>query len=319
MNDSLLESLMSELETPEVLKDFDDFFVGGGSALKREVHVQDLSSQIMAKPLSVIKVRSDLARFVQERIEVLDYQDLYICAKKKAYDLFNYFTLKSQQFNTPMSEADLVFGVEDGYVLESLKTMKADYYSVFSVATLTAYMDMGIRVVKFVAEDGCDLCKSCNGVFLDSMRARDLILTGNGPTHTCCACRYMPIIDRSQKYVLDTVLNIQGLNVGAKQVFNVPIELKAELIPYIEKVDQDLVEFRDLSAYGKGVVFEEDGVLLVHNNYCGNVGPLEFLAAYLEMLVLECPKTGTSFYFKGHNVVESQGFYWDTTTKERVL
>jgi hypothetical protein len=227
-----------------------------------------------------------------------------------------------------MTEADLVFGADDIYLLEGLRDSVTDKATLLAIAELSAWREMQVTAVRFVQQDGCPLCRALDGLLITVDRALSLFGYGSGITHKRCTCGFVPVIDRRRSYgALDEALDFDDFvmdeKIESKHVFNAPRELWNRLKPLVSSIALDSIEFLDLEQYTKEagcVVCEEDGVLLVHNGYLYGRDATDYLQAYLDMEVLKCGEIqGSAFYYKGHRVVQSQGFYWDVETKEQVI
>ena len=321
-----MDDVLKVLAEPEPeLKPFDDFFVGGGSAAQmRRPAVSDFSDLIVKSNAPVVVVHPDLDRFADDVADDFDYREVFVAGKRRAYQVFDYLKIKSGGLSTPMTEDELVFGNDDRYLLEGLRTCVTDSATLLAIAELSAWREQQVTAVRFLPRCECPLCKTLAGLLVSVDRALALFGQGAGITHKRCACGFAPVIDRRRSYgALDAWLNAEEFMAGSKTVFGAPRELWGRLEPLVGGIKQDAIEFLDLEHYTKEagcVVREDDGVLLVHNGYLYGRDAVDYLTAYLGMSVLKCGAAqGAAFYYKGHRVIQSQGFYWDTETKERVI
>ena len=317
-----------------------DFFVGAGSSrLAQNYKVpESYADQLMEKSEGVeIPVQDDLATFEVEKIEITSdetYRILFLSGKKKAYNLFDYLSIKSMNMGgAPRKEEDLILNEDDFQVINELKILTKDYFAVYSLAIMYTYLEMGIGEVQFKQKDNCPLCKALDGSISDLYNTINLVCAGNGITHRYCDCEFLPVIRREQSYgVLDSKLNTT-LEDG-KNIINLPVEMKDKLLGHIEKLPNDIVEFLNIREYmannnvddssGTVVIEDEEDILFVHNSYVGNLGPVDFLEAFrrdekhLPKVDLRELAGREVLYYKGKKVVELNGKYWSPESGEEV-
>ena len=317
-----------------------DFFVGAGSSrLAQNYKVpESYADQLMEKSEGVeIPVQDDLATFEVEKIEITSdetYRILFLSGKKKAYNLFDYLSIKSMHMGgAPRKEEDLILNEDDFQVINELKILTKDYFAVYSLAIMYTYLEMGIGEVQFKQKDNCPLCKALDGSISDLYNTINLVCAGNGITHRYCDGEFLPVIRREQSYgVLDSKLNTT-LEDG-KNIINLPVEMKDKLLGHIEKLPNDIVEFLNIREYmannnvddssGTVVIEDEEDILFVHNSYVGNLGPVDFLEAFrrdekhLPKVDLRELAGREVLYYKGKKVVELNGKYWSPESGEEV-
>jgi hypothetical protein len=346
------EELFESFPDKEPLKDFDDFFVGGGCRPGMEEPRAEIGWQLSnvrtvadlkrgAPAEGLVEAEDDLDLFILDKVDVLDakqYEDLFFAMKKRAFALFGFVDILSSSLgDVPVREKDLVLDDSDHYVIEYLREKITDYFAVSSIATLLAYENMGIHSVKFRQADGCALCKALDGAVYSTGYLVNLLGEGNHVSHGYCACRLEPIIAREvYEGPLSGRLDQPELQVGKRVLRSVPVELAESLGSAATALPDEItsVVFLDMRGHllkasssrdREGIVALREGeTLYVHNSYVGVHGPVEFLRGYFEEKrvsdAVDVAAGGDDevFYLKGRKAVFRDGKYWDAVTGERL-
>lgn len=340
MNNEVIKELW-EVFSKEEERLGDNFLVGIGSSSRLDKNYSPLKSyseQIMSKDEDNISMRNDLSRFEVEKVDILNdemYEKLFVQGKKKAYDVFDYFDIKSKLVGDALcKKEDLILDEDDRQLMNSLKSLNKDYFAIQNLATIYAYIEMGISEVRFKQLDECSMCKSFDKMIFNSSKVVDLLCSGNGVTHRYCDCGFIPVIHRRNSYgILDTKLNAD-VKLGSVELINVPVEMRDEIIDQANGLSNKIIEFLDIGEYlinnnikdSSGIVVFEDseGILFVHNDYVGIFGPVDFLKAFLGSEILSNKidlkdlKDRETLYYMGKKVVEMNGGYWDQETGNKI-
>lgn len=274
-------------------KEIDDFFVGKASAEKAfgcvRMQVGQLSGVVNVSDLKKheeaegFEVVDDL--FYDVEIREFDIQKVYFEEKKKAYDRFNFVEYLASLVEVPVREKDLVLDDTDLYLIEFLQGNVCEN-SVKGIATVLAFDYMGIGNVKFESKCSCDICQTLDGLVVPCSEVYEKLSRGGFVIHPDCECSWLPVCKMDW------------------------------IVPEIGKP----VEFCDLSS--KSVVVLEDDVIHVHDEYVGDLGPLDFLRMYLEQKKvpekMDVSKLTDVYFVRGRKVALFDGLYWDVQTGERV-
>jgi len=319
---------------------YDAFFIGGGN-LPALYGRLDTSDQLLipvntSKKSSIVLPKNDFVDFSGEKVQISsdNYKKIFMEFKKKAYDLFNFLFIKSQNIPYPLTEEELLLNDTDHALIEGLSGIVTDYTSVASLATLYGYSDMGIHEVAFKEIDGCPLCKAFDGSIKTIEEVVNLLARNEFLVHPHCECEFKPIIRReAYKGLLSDDLEIDTVQIDDLFLMSVPVELEEEIVtvlaeypPKFTKIEfLDLLDyFRDNNlSYSGQVCYKEEDILYVHNSYLFNLGPVDFLRSILEEntnkeLVNPADLSGTVLYFQGEQVVERAGSYWSIDTGKKV-
>jgi hypothetical protein len=322
----------------------DDFFVGLGRGKLAEKYAgpESHAEQLclaMADEVS-IPIKYDLQRFESEHIEFEDdmYEALFVKAKTHAYSIFDYLGIKSILVGGVCSEDDLILEDSDFYLIESLKNLNRDYYAIYNLAELYAFLEMGITEVKFLQRDDCPICRAVDGTIFKVTDVLNAVCSGSGVTHKHCDCEFFPVVYRDRSYgPLDAKLVVtETVEIGdyVKTVHNIPVEMRQELLDCVRKLPYDVVEFVDIRTYlidnniedaaGVLVYKSEEDILFVHNSYVEDKSPIDFLEALLlpesrANKVSPADAEGRQLlYYKGSKVFELHNKYWSLETGEEV-
>lgn len=311
------QKFFDEFPDEDVLKDYDNFFVGGASQkliLDKRVEdrksawqlsgidsIEDLKNAGKSKERieqSLITLENDLDTFIIDRIDITDdsqYEELFYIMKEKAFKIFNFTDIKKGfSGNEYLQERDLILSDDDHYTIEYLRTCVKDYFAISSIATLIAFDEMGIDTVLLTAFKhlSCPLCRAHDGLFYN---VRELISTfsgGGSVTHPYCDCRWFPVI-RREMYAgpLTGHLNkdFQKKDIRKNDVSYIKMPVEFQDIPNLNWViETNTVEFVDMKKHltnnseidSEGVVAyfsEKENRIFVHNSYVGFFGPGDFL------------------------------------------
>ncbi len=315
-----------------------NFFIGAGSGrlVNEYKNPQAYADQMLDKSEgeTEVEVVGDLDSFAIEKVQITNdetYKILYLSGKKKAYSIFNYLSVKSKVMGGVRKEEDLLLGEEDLQVIAELRLLTKDYFAVYSLAVLYAYLEMGIGEVQFRQKDSCLLCRALDGSVADISNVISLICSGVGITHRYCDCEFVPVIRRERSYInLGGSLNSDVTLEEGKTVVGMPVELEKALRTPLGDISNAVIKFLDIRVYMSeagiidspaAVVIEDDGgILFVHNSYVGNLGPVDFVTAFLQQE--EYPESLSTleleglevFYYKGRQVSEFNDRYWDCET-----
>lgn len=332
----------------EPLLPFDGFFAGGAmsppptdtAAYSRQISGVNKSKDLtdpVEDPM-IVQTRNDLSQFAQTAVEILtdeQYEQLFFASKRAAYQMFDFLSIKSiLKGDVPLSERDLILEDEDFYIMEYLRGSTTDYFRVQQMATLMAYRDMGIEIVRFQRRDSCPVCRAYDGLFYNVSYLLDLLGGGSDLTHPSCDISWFPAVYR-ESYVgpLLGALDIPEVVHAGRTLKNVPRELLHEIIDVTGDVPFAIIDFVNMADYSineavglsdsVGVVVYCCGKMVVHNSYVGMRGPVQFIKSYLtsqlapEKIDLG-PEPGAIFFIKGRAAVKRDGLYWDATTGERI-
>ena len=320
---------------------YDAFFIGGGNLpiLNRHPSSDQLVTPLAftgkkAKKKKAIKVpKYDLDEFSGEHIQVSSAKTLFLEYKKKAFDIFDFLSIKSQLIAFPLTEEELILNDKDHGLIEGLSDIVGDYHSFTCLAMLYAYMDMGIFEVQFRQKDNCPICKAFDGSIFDIEKLINLLARNDFLTHASCDCTFSPIIRREvYSGLLDDFLDIDSVTIGSVQMLGVPVELEEDLVEVIASSPHkfgkieflDILDyFRDNNLKYKGEVVYQADRCYVHNSYMHNLGPVDFLRAALEDKIVKdsvdvSELDGDVLYLKGEKVIEKDGSYWSIKTGKRV-
>lgn len=351
-----IQKLYDEWPEDDTLLPFDDFLVGGAMAptatqnrafFNRQISgvgsVQELVKLGMTPETEVeIDNEDDLHLFAQTEVELVteeQYEQLYLTAKRRAFKIFNFLHIKSAlKGNVPLSEKDLLLDEEDHYLLEYLRRSTREYYRVQQIATLMAYREMGVEVVKFVKRDTCPVCEAHDGLFYNVSYLLDLLGSGSHLTHPSCDIEWSPVIHResyqgplSGEFTLDLeeVMDAEG-----RMLRNVPVELHDELLAAVAGLPHRIVDFVNMAEYGLNeidskedlsgaVVYARGDRVFIHNSYVGMKGPVQFIEGFLS--VQEIPlkanlegERGETFFVGGRAAFRRDGVFWDSETGDRL-
>jgi hypothetical protein len=300
----------------DVLKDFDDFLVGGTqkftpgfAASQRSLAWQLLPGADVsvlrgmfkngdpapAAPEDLVEARDDLLVHAPDQVDLDDpaqYKRLFIEMKQRAFGIFDFLEIMSASLgDVPVKEQDLILSDYDLYTLDYLQGLVTDYFALASIATLAAYENMGIYSVKFRQLDGCPVCRATDGLIYSTKTLLNLFGSGSHITHPYCDSNFLPVVSREMySGLLTGHLNLEEIIQGGVRVLNVPRELEGEIRGLVEGTDFDHIEFVDMKDHlfedmevdRLGVVaIVQDDVLYVHNSYVGLCGPAEFLREFL--------------------------------------
>lgn len=348
-----IQKIYEEWPAEEPLLPFDDFLTGGAMAPQSDQNREMFNRQIsgvktfkdLVKPQDPepeIPTRNDLSQFAQTSVELLteeQYEQLFFAAKKAAFKIFNFLTIKSTlKGDIPLSEHDLILEEEDLYVLEYLRGSTKDYYRVQQVATLMAYREMGIEIVRFQKRDTCPVCRAHEGLLYNVTYLLDLLGSGSDLTHPSCDVDWFPVIYR-ESYVgpLKGEFRIdleEAMDAEGRMLRNVPVELYPEIMKAVSSLPVKIVDFVNMADYilnevygiedAAGiVVYRQGDRLAVHNSYVGMRGPIQFIQEYLTTQLvperIEIDKKDTeAFFVRGRAAVKRDGSFWDAATGERL-
>ena len=349
----VVQEVFDSYPNEEPLKDFDDFFVGG--TLHHNLPSHETDQRAMAWQLTgvsdvealkkgevekeEVELENDLDLFVSEKLDILDeeqYEALFLAMKLRAFELYHFLDIKSAALgDIPIKEKDLVLDVEDRYLLDYLKQSLTDYHAVATIATLTAYENMGIHTVRFRQQDGCPLCRALDGAIFEIRMLVGLLGGGGHVSHTYCDCQMEPVVWREMySGPLEGYLNKEEVLHQGTRIVNMPVEMETDILSLSEKLDFDCIEFVDMKNHlrenleikdTEGVVsIQEDGVLFVHNSYVGSYGPVDFLREFASVEALPDRISPSSlenaeiYLMGGRRVAKKDGKYWDPVTGERL-
>lgn len=348
-----IQKIYDEWPEEEPLLPFDGFLAGGAMAPRNPQDTGMFNRQIsgvrtpqdLLNPQELepeIQTRNDLSQFTQTVVDLLSleqYEQLFFAAKKAAYKIFNFLVLKScSKGDTPFSEKDLVLEEEDYYVLEYLRGSTKDYYRVQQIATLMAYREMGVELVRFQNRDGCPLCASFDGLFYNVSYLLDLLGSGSDLTHPNCDAGWSPVIHR-ETYAGPLLghLNVPEHECPDRVVVkNAPVEMLPDILKYANGTSFKVIEFVNMAEYlinevddledSSGIVVycASDSKMLVHNSYVGLSGPVQFLDAYRVAQVTPLKSEvgqrdgEETFFVKGRAAVNRDGSFWDVETGDRL-
>jgi len=347
-----LQKIYDEWPEDDKILPFDDFLTGGAMA---PLAVQDRgmfnrqisgvkTAQDLVDPPEVepeIQTRNDLAQFAQTAVELLteeQYTQLFFAAKKAAFKTFNFLSIKSSfKGDVPLSESDLILEEEDYYVLEFLRGSTKDYFRVQQIATLMAYREMGIELVRFQKRDSCPLCKAHDGLFYGVSHLLDLLGSGSDLVHPSCDVEWFPIIGR-EGYVgpLKGSLDLEEvMDPDCRMLRKVPVEMHEEILKAVSELPFKIVDFVNMAEYGLNdiddledtsgvVVYCKGDRLIVHNSYVGMRGPAQFIQGFqTAQVALDKIEVGDAneeaFFVRGRAAVRREGSFWDAATGERLL
>jgi hypothetical protein len=288
-----------------------------------------------------IQTRNDLAQFAQTAVELLteeQYTQLFFAAKKAAFKTFNFLSIKSSfKGDVPLSESDLILEEEDYYVLEYLRGSTKDYFRVQQIATLMAYREMGIELVRFQKRDTCPLCKAYDGLFYGVTHLLDLLGSGSDLVHPSCDVDWFPVIGR-EGYTgpLKGALDLEeAMDEDCRTLRNVPVELSSDILAAVVGLPFKIVDFVNMAEYGLNdiddledisgvVVYCKGDRMIVHNSYVGMRGPVQFIQEFkTAQVALDKIEVGNAdeeaFFVRGRAAVRREGSFWDAATGERLL
>jgi hypothetical protein len=344
----------------DVPKDFDDFLVGGAvqqtlpefAATQRSLAWQlsgvadsdDLKRvftggvDIPGTPENLVEAQDDLLEHAPDQVDIRDrvqYEKLFMTLKKRAYDIFDFLDIRSASMgDIPIKEEDLLLTEDDYYTIDYLHEVVTDYFALSSIATLTAFENMGIYTVKFRQLDECPICRATDGLLFETRVLINLLGSGSHVTHPYCDCQLLPVISREMySGPLEGHLNLEEIRQGLTTLVNAPRELEGEIRGLAQGIGYNRIEFVDMKDHlfheteidrDGVVVIAQEGILYVHNSYVGLNGPAEFLRGFLREDVADSimpPSSleGSDTYFMGgRRVVKKDGHYWDPSTGRRI-
>lgn len=336
----------------EPLLEFDEFLVGG--TMKQDIPSYIASQRSLTWQLSgvrdvealkrgevddpeTIQVEDDLAEFIPEKLEILDeeqYEKLFMAMKLRAFRIYHFIDIKSAAIgDIPVKEKDLVLDEDDYYIIDYLKKAVTDYHAVATIATLTAYENMGIYSVRFRQRDDCPICRALDGAIYETSPLIGLIGGGSHISHPYCDCHLEPVIWREiYSGPLEGYLDLDEVMHEGTRIVNVPMELETEICKMSEKVDADRIEFVDMKDHlrenleitdQEGIVaIFEDETLFVHRSYVGSQGPADFLREFARVKSFPAKisvvnlENAEIYLMGGRRVAKWDGRYWDPVTGE---
>jgi hypothetical protein len=348
-----IQKIYEEWPDNDPLLPFDDFLAGGAMSPQtvpdRGMFNRQISGVKTFKdlvepqdPEPEIPTRNDLMQFAQTAVELLteeQYTQLFFASKKAAFKTFNFLSIKSSfKGDVPLSESDLILEEEDFYILEFLRGSTKDYFRVQQIATLMAYREMGIEVVRFQKRDSCPLCKSHDGLFYNVTYLLDLLGSGSDLTHPSCDIGWFPVIYRESyagplkgEFTMDLE---EVMDEDCRMLRNVPVEMYDEILEAASQMPFKIFDFVNMAEYGLNdiddledstgvVVYCSRDRLVVHNSYVGMRGPAQFIQEYLTaQIVPERIEVGEEleerFFVRGRAAVKRSGSFWDAATGERL-
>lgn len=280
-----LKVLYDSLPDREELLDFDAFFIGEGSAkLVPKVGTDNYYAQMFNKEIQQFSSEdlTDWEDFDGEHIEVIDYEGVFYEAKKRVFDLVGYVEKRFRESKNPLVRLkDLVVSDVDRSFIEYLRLRVDDYNTLYSIAELVAYRELGYEQVRFRCKDGCPICECLDKNVYSIQQVLDNLSQGNSIAHKYCDCSFEPF---GKFYGLCDIME------GGIEVINCPIEWKDHILERAKELGYTFVVFDDAEKYmtkqkinfSKGTtVFEvrkkEERGIFVDRSFVGFYSAIDYL------------------------------------------
>jgi hypothetical protein len=240
-----LKAIYDEIPNVDELKPFDGFFIGEGSAkVMSRSPVKNYYDQLYSKTDSVhYEDITDWEDFDGDFVKVEDYEELFYVAKKRVYDLVDFTSKKlSESKSKFVLVKDLVVTKLDKSFIEFFRYSIDDYATVYTLAELSAYREMGYTCVRFRAKDNCPICNAMDKSVLEIQSVMDTLVQGNSITHKYCDCMFEPF---GKYYEIRDIVEDGIEEIGC------PIEFKKEIISKAKELGYEFVVFGDAGRYMK--------------------------------------------------------------------
>ena len=240
-----LQSMYDEFPEKEDLKPFDEFFVGEASAkIMSKVYVPNYYDQLCNMVGGgVNEDLTDWEDFDGEYKKVEDYEEVFFEAKKRVYDLVDFTSKKLAESKSKLVRVkDLVVTSIDKRFIEYLRYTIDDYYTVYTLAELSAYKELGYVQARFRAKHDCPICRAMDKNVVNIQSVMDTLSQGNSITHKSCDCRFEPF----GKYYWVCDIIEDGV-----EVTGCPIEWKSYIISRAKELGYEFVVFGDAEKYMK--------------------------------------------------------------------
>jgi hypothetical protein len=307
-----------------VLEGFDNFFVGDEAESlmnrgSRRVH----NFQGMAYEDVKVEMIDDLDEFAPKQLEICTNEEALLIfreVKGSIFSVFGFVELKSKDLSHPVREEDLIVTEDDHHLIAYLVTLDVDIQTIRSIASFSAFKEMGVLFARFTNECECPICKAFNGKIFNISEVLETLCSGGQLTHRGCNCKWVPIFDRNQEYIFK-------IDIEAWEKFHwydVPVEIADEVRCisiegplHFTDISQLLEREGADTSLGFPVVFRaEDNSLYVHNGYIDGLGPPDFLREFVSENSVDDLTDREIFLYKGKRVYSKNGLYYDVETGE---
>jgi hypothetical protein len=234
---------------------------------------------------------------------------LYTSVKEDIYNLFDHFSKKSKEIGRPVRKSDLLLDPLDHNLMSYLSGNVHDYYNIVNVSKLNCYREFGIDSVIFKDLDGCDLCRSFNGIEYSVDYLLNLFSSDSYLSHPFCDCDFIPVIKRD----LDNPSNLFEGEYEGRFFKNIPIEYRDYIFQLVSDFDYKQIE---VVYHGEDLVYESGDTLkiLFSNELLESL----FYFLFSNFEETEDNLSGEIFMYDGREVLMNNGKFFDPETGKEI-
>lgn len=235
-----LQYFFDQFPDQDELKPFDGFFVGEESSkLVNKVPINNYYDQLYNSDGSDSGFEdiTDWEDFDGEYIKVENLEEVFFEAKKGVYDLFGYIDKKMSESKLKLVRVkDLVITSVDKRLIEYLSYKVDDYYTIYSIAELSAFKEIGYDKVRFRSKDGCPICNALDKNVFTVQEVIDKLVEGESISHKSCDCFFEPF---GKYYGICDIVE-EGI-----EIIGCPVEWKEVVVEKFKSLGYDYLVFGD--------------------------------------------------------------------------